>query len=187
VARVDIDGTHCVVAGTGYTGEDGLEIAVPVEGAETVWNSLVSHGCVPAGLGARDTLRLEAALPLHGHELGAGITPLQAGLEWVVSWTKQTFRGRAALLDEKERGPSRILRGVEIEGRRPARDGATVLDTAGNVLGAVTSGNFSPTLGHCIALALVSPEVVTGSEVSLDVRGSTLSGRIVPTPFVGRR
>jgi aminomethyltransferase len=187
VARVDVHGVPCVVAGTGYTGEDGVEIAVPVEHATRIWKMLLEAGCIPAGLGARDTLRLEAALPLHGHELGPGITPLQAGLEWVVAWSKDAFRGRAALHAEKERGVSRVLRGIEIDGRRPARDGTPVRDASGTTIGIVTSGNFSPTLGHCIALALVSPETAPGDVVTLDVRGSALPGRIVTTPFVGRR
>ena len=187
VARIEIEGAPCVVAGTGYTGEDGIEIAVPAEHAARLWDSLVGSGCVPAGLGARDTLRLEAALPLHGHELGAGITPLQAGLEWVVAWSKETFRGRAALLAEKQRGVARVLKGIEIDGRRPAREGTPVLDATGKVVGTVTSGNFSPTLGHCIALALVEPTTDVGTQVTLDVRGSALPGRVVTTPFVGRR
>lgn len=187
VARVSINSVDCIVAGTGYTGEDGIEIAVPVEAAASLWTALVSAGCTPAGLGARDTLRLEAALPLHGHELGPGITPLQAGLEWVVAWSKPTFRGRDALAAEKARGVSRILRGISVEGRRPAREGTTVSSTSGVSLGSVTSGNYSPTLGHCIALALLDPSVEVGDDVVLDVRGSSIAGQVTATPFVGRR
>ena len=91
------EGVACVAAGTGYTGEDGVECAVPVDAADALWTALLGAGVLPAGLGARDTLRLEAGLPLHGHELGPGITPLQAGLGWVVGWDKDEFRGRAAL------------------------------------------------------------------------------------------
>ena len=120
VARVVWHGLDMTVAGTGYTGEDGVECAVPVEAASDLWRAVLSAGVVPAGLGARDTLRLEAALPLHGHELGPGITPLQAGLGWVVAWGKPSFRGRDALAAEKERGVSRRLRGMRVEGRRPA-------------------------------------------------------------------
>ena len=116
-----------IVAGTGYTGEDGVEIHVPAADAPALWDAIVAAGITPAGLGARDTLRLEAALPLHGHELGAGITSLQAGLGWVVRWDKGDFRGRAPLEAERERGSRADCSGISIEGRRPARDGATVL------------------------------------------------------------
>ena len=112
---------------------------------------------MPAGLGARDTLRLEAALPLHGHELGPGITPLQAGLGWVVAWGKETFRGRAALAAERERGVHRHLVGIATEGRRPPRAECPIL-VDGEVVGVVTSGNFSPVLGHGIALGFVPPD-----------------------------
>ena len=104
VETIDWEGVACVVAGTGYTGEDGVEIAVPAARAPELWQALLSVGVTPAGLGARDTLRLEAGLPLHGHELGPGITTLQAGLGWVVSWDKGPFQGRDALAAEKERG-----------------------------------------------------------------------------------
>ena len=115
------------VAGTGYTGEDGVECAVPTEIAPEFWRAVVAAGVKPAGLGARDTLRLEAGLPLHGHELGAGITSLQAGLAWVVSWDKGPFRGREALEKERANGPHRRLRGLLAEGRRPPRNGDEVL------------------------------------------------------------
>lgn len=187
VRELDVCGYACVVAGTGYTGEDGIEIAVPRVGASEVWNALLSAGVIPAGLGARDTLRLEAGLPLHGHELGAGITPLQAGLEWVVAWGKEEFVGKDALLQEKAEGPLRRLFGISLEGRRPAREGTVVLDETGEELGVVTSGNFSPTLGHCIALAFLAPHVSQGQLVSLDVRGTLLDGRVVSTPFVTKK
>ncbi len=187
VRPVGMCGTECVVAGTGYTGEDGIEIAVPVVAAARVWEELLNAGIKPAGLGARDTLRLEAALPLHGHELGESITPLQANLEWVVSWSKETFRGRAALEREKSAGVPRRLVGISVDGRRPARDGTVVLDAHGGTVGTVSSGNFSPTLGHCVALAFVSPEVAVGDAVSLDVRGTLLAGVVVKTPFVAKK
>src|SRR5690606_32909442 len=127
VAEVEVLGQPCVVAGTGYTGEDGVEIAVPAAAAAKVWDAVVASGITPAGLGARDTLRLEAGLPLHGHELGPGITPLQAGLGWVVAWGKGDFQGYAPLAAERERGVARLLRGLEVEGRRPPRAGCAVL------------------------------------------------------------
>jgi aminomethyltransferase len=187
VREVEVCGYPCVVAGTGYTGEDGIEIAVPIDGAATVWNALLQAGVIPAGLGARDTLRLEAALPLHGHELGEGVTTLQAGLEWVVAWNKDQFRGRAALEAEKARGVARRLMGISIDGRRPARDGSPVLNSQGEQIGIVSSGNFSPTLGHCVALAFVNPATVVGDSVQLDVRGTMIPGTVVTTPFVAKK
>ena len=187
VQEVQVCGFSCVVAGTGYTGEDGIEIAVPNEGAAVVWNALIEAGAVPAGLGARDTLRLEAGLPLHGHELGEGITSLQAGLEWVVAWGKPDFFGKAALRKEKESGVSRRLVGISIAGRRPARDGTRVMDTNGKEIGFVSSGNFSPTLGHCVAMAFVVPSTNTGDVVSMDVRGTLIEGTVVATPFVEKK
>jgi aminomethyltransferase len=185
VAVVDWDGVALVAAGTGYTGEDGVELAVPAQDAARLWDAVLAAGVVPAGLGARDTLRLEAGLPLHGHELGPGITPLQAGLGWVVAWDKGEFRGRAALAAERERGVSRRLRGLAVDGRRPPRAGQQVL-VDGAPAGEVTSGNFSPTLGHGIALALLPPGLVDGAEVAIDVRGDRVAARVVPTPFVRR-
>jgi aminomethyltransferase len=132
VAEFDVAGVPCVVAATGYTGERGVEIAVPADAAVQVWDAVVAAGVVPAGLGARDTLRLEAALPLHGHELGAGITPLQAGLAWVVGWDKPDFRGRAALVAEREGGIGRELIGIATEGRRPARAECSVRTVSGD-------------------------------------------------------
>ena len=187
VEEVQVCGFSCVVAGTGYTGEDGIEIAVPNEGAAAVWNALREAGAIPAGLGARDTLRLEAGLPLHGHELGEGITSLQAGLEWVVAWNKPDFRGKSALASEKERGLARRLIGISIPGRRPARDGARVLDASGSDIGFVSSGNFSPTLGHCVAMAFVKPLTKVGDTVSMDVRGTLIPGAVVATPFVAKK
>lgn len=175
--------TTCVVAGTGYTGESGVEIAVPVEVAGSLWEALLEAGILPAGLGARDTLRLEAGYPLHGHELGPGITPLQAGLSWVVAWDKGQFQGRDALVAERDRGPARLLRGIATEGRRPPRADCDVL-VAGRRVGTTTSGNFSPVLGHGIALALIEPQLETGTDVTIDVRGVTLPGRLVALPFV---
>lgn len=183
VGRFTWNGAECLVAGTGYTGEDGVEIAVPADRATDLWDELLGAGFVPAGLGARDTLRLEAGLPLHGHELGAGITPLQAGLEWVVSWSKGDFPGRAALAAEKERGVKRRLRGLTVPGRRPPRDHQPVL-VDGQMVGEVSSGNFSPTLGHGIALAFLPPEMGPGSEVVVDARGTHLGATVVETPFV---
>ncbi len=213
VGTFTFGGEECVVAGTGYTGEDGVECAVPNHLAASFWDALLGAGISPAGLGARDTLRLEAGLPLHGHELGPGISTLEAGLGWVVSWTKGEFLGRTALDAQRTHGVPRRLVGIALEGRQPAREGATVLVRGSDqVLGSVTSGNFSPILDHAIALALVAntipdpegsagpkgadvterPEeragnaIANGLEVELDVRGRRLPGRIVTLPFVAK-
>jgi aminomethyltransferase len=178
-------GAACTVAGTGYTGEDGVEIAVPADAAGSLWNALEQAGVKPAGLGARDTLRLEAALPLHGHELGPGITPLQAGLGWVVAWDKGDFPGRDALVAERERGVHRRLIGIATPGRRPPRAGCPIV-VDGAAVGEVTSGNYSPVLEHGIALGFVPPDVSVGDQLVIDVRGSLLPGAAVATPFVSR-
>lgn len=183
VALCEWNGTRCTVAGTGYTGEPGFEIAVPADASASLWTALLDAGVTPAGLGARDTLRLESGLPLHGQELGAGITSLQAGLGWVVAWNKPEFAGKAAALAEREVGVSRRLFGIATEGRRPARTGCPVL-IDGVVAGEVTSGNFSPILGHGIALAFLPPTTAEGDTVSVDVRGKALAGHVVATPFV---
>jgi aminomethyltransferase len=186
VARVPWNDVTLTVAGTGYTGEDGVELSVPASHATELWDAVTAAGVVPAGLGARDTLRLEAGLPLHGHELGAGITPLQANLSWVVSWDKGPFRGRDALLAERETGPVRRLRGLVTDGRRPPREGSAVLRD-GEVVGEVTSGNFAPELGHGVALAFLPPETVADDELFVDVRGTHLPARVVSLPFVAKK
>jgi len=182
VADVLVAGAPCVVAGTGYTGEDGVEIAVPVAAATAVWEAVLASGVTPAGLGARDTLRLEAGLPLHGHELGPGITPLQAGLGWVVRWDKGDFRGRAPLEAERAGGPSRSLVGLRAPDRRPPRQGDAVLDD-GVVVGEVTSGNFSPVLGCGIALAFVEGGAAPGATLTLAGRGAERAVEVVELPF----
>ena len=182
VQVLELMGTVCVVAGTGYTGEDGLEIAVPVSAATELWNQLVNNGALPAGLGARDTLRLEAGLPLHGHELGSGMTSLQANLGWVLGWNKDEFQGKDAVQREKQAGVTKKLVGLFTEGRRPPREGSSILKD-GVVIGSVTSGNFSPMLEHGIALGFVQTHIEIGDEVTIDVRGTELPGRVVSYPF----
>jgi aminomethyltransferase len=186
VEEVDIDGYLCTVAGTGYTGEDGVECAAPLEAAPSLWAAILDAGIRPAGLGARDTLRLEAGLPLHGHELGAGITPLNAGLGWVVAWDKGDFPGRAALEAQRAAGVSPVLRGLRVEGRRPPRAEQAVL-REGVEVGRVTSGNFSPVLGCGIALALLEAGLETGEELVIDARGTELAATVVELPFVRSR
>jgi aminomethyltransferase len=190
VARFDVgsfpwQGTTCTVAGTGYTGEEGVECSVPAAAAGSFWQALVGEGVMPAGLGARDTLRLEAGLPLHGQDLGPGITPLQAGLGWVVGWDKGEFRGRAPLEREREAGPARRLRGLVAEGRQPPRHDDAVVSGDRRV-GTVTSGNFSPVLERGIALALIDTAagIGDGDELTLDVRGRRIPARVTTLPFV---
>ena len=184
VAQCTWGDQQCTVAGTGYTGEAGVEIAVPADVAMSLWDALAAAGATPAGLGARDTLRLEAGLPLHGHELGPGITSLQAGLGWVVAWDKPEFLGRAAALAERDSGIARRLFGIAVDGRRPPRAGC-VVSLDGVIAGEVTSGNFSPVLGHGIALAFLPPDAAEGQPVDIDLRGKTLVGHVVSVPFVG--
>jgi aminomethyltransferase len=184
VTRFEWHGAPCMAAGTGYTGEDGVELSVPASAAEAMWSAILEAGIVPAGLGARDTLRLEAGLPLHGHELGPGITPLQAGLGWVVGWDKGAFTGRAALEAERASGPSRRLRGLLAAGRQPPREGALVT-RGGEQVGAVTSGNFSPMLERGIAMAFVitASGLGDGDPVLIEQRGRSIEASLVRMPF----
>ena len=183
VIATEFEGMPGYAAGTGYTGEDGVELHVPTEAARAVWDRLMAAGLTPAGLGARDTLRLEAGLPLHGHELGPGITPLQAGLGWVVRFDKGDFRGAAPLRAERERGVTRRLRGLLAEDRQvPRADCPVLIDDA--AVGVVTSGNFSPILGRGIALAFLPPDVEDGTSVVIDVRGRSVHADVVKPPFV---
>jgi aminomethyltransferase len=184
VADFTWQGTHCLVAGTGYTGEDGVECLLPTDLAEEFWAAVQAAGITPAGLGARDTLRLEAGLPLHGHELGPGITPLQAGLGWVIGWDKGDFTGRAALVEEKANGPDRRLRGIVAETRQPLRDGSEV-QVEGRHVGVLTSGNFSPMRERGIGLALVDADaqLLDGDTVTIVQRGKELLANLVRPPL----
>lgn len=187
VAPFEWRGVRCLAAGTGYTGEDGVECAVPPESAADFWNAVTAAGFTPAGLGARDTLRLEAALPLHGHELGPGITSLQAGLAWVVAWDKPSgFPGRAALERERRSGPRRRLAGLVADGRQPPRAGATVVRD-GRPIGEVTSGNFSPVLERGIALAFLEPSCEIGAAVEVEARGRRIPASVCALPFVNKK
>ena len=177
-------GAQVVVAGTGYTGEDGVECAVPSGVATEFWAALVAAGATPAGLGARDTLRLEAGLPLHGHELGPGITPLDAGLSWVVAWDKPGgFTGRDALLAERQTGIRRVLRGVAGEGRQPLRAGYTAW-ADGLRRGELSSGNFSPVLQHGIGMCFLPPDLPDGAPLEIEARGRRIAAHVTRLPFV---
>jgi aminomethyltransferase len=182
--------TEVTVCRTGYTGEHGYELLVPADHAGELWDVLVDmgrdEGLRLCGLGARDTLRTEMGYPLHGHELGPDISPLQAGVAWAVGWSKPAFWGRSALLAERERGPVRLLRGLRASGRGIPRPGMAVVGADGARVGEVTSGTFSPTLRTGIALALVDTAagVPDGGELTVDVRGRPQPVHVVRPPFV---
>ena len=182
VEEIVRNGVECTVAGTGYTGEPGLEISIPAGDAAELWHAFAEAGATSAGLGARDTLRLEAGLPLHGQELGPDITPFQAGLGSVVAFDTD-FIGKDALLAEKDAGLSRRLVGIATEGRRPPRTGNPIVCN-GQQIGHVTSGNFSPILQHGIAMGFISRNLAIGDAVTIDIRGSEVTGSLVKLPFV---
>ncbi len=191
MAFVDLDGPAGVrVCRTGYTGEHGYELLVPAAEAPAVWDALLAAaeplGGLPCGLAARDTLRTEMGYPLHGQDLSADITPVQAGSGWAVGWGKPEFWGRAALLREKEEGPHRRLRGLRATARGVPRAGMAVVDPEGARIGVTTSGTFSPTLRTGIALALVDTAAGVGLDdtVAVDVRGRALPCTVVKPPFV---
>jgi aminomethyltransferase len=180
-------GQQCVISRTGYTGEDGVEIMIGKQHATALWEELVRRGAKPCGLGARDTLRLEAAMPLYGHELGEDIDPLQAGLAWAVKFDKGDFIGRDALLKRREDKTLPVRVGLELEGKRIAREGATVTAN-GQPVGRVTSGTFAPTLQKALAMAYVAPaQASAGTTLAVDVRGKPEAAKVVPLPFYKRK
>jgi len=185
-----VAGVRCLVSRTGYTGEDGFEIYLPAERTLSVWEELLrvgaEAGLLPVGLGARDTLRLEAGLMLHGNDIDTSVSPLEAGLSWVVKLDREDFLGRDALLRQHDAGVERRLIGFELLGRRIARHDAPVFEREAAV-GRVTSGTFSPTLGRPIGMALVSADRATiGRELEIEVRGKREAARVVELPFYRR-
>lgn len=184
----NVAGSACTVLRTGYTGEDGFELFVSKDRCEAIWGLLMEvggpHGIVPAGLGARDTLRLEAAMPLYGHELSRDVNPLEAGLGKFV-YLKKEFVGCEALRKVKEEGPRRTLVGLEVDGKRIPRQGAAVHHDGGRV-GVITSGTFSPSLKKTIALAYVEGEAPVGSSGRVDVRGKMQDVCVIDIPFYKR-
>jgi aminomethyltransferase len=180
-------GKGCVVSRTGYTGEDGLEIMASAAQAVELWEDLLARGVKPCGLGARDTLRLEAAMPLYGHELTEEIDPFQAGLPWAVKLDKGDFVGRDALLRRREDPTLRRRVGLELEGKRPAREGAKVLCDRREI-GHVTSGTLTPTLNKAVAMAYIDPQSAElGTTCEVDIRGKPASARVVKMPFYQRK
>jgi len=171
------------VARTGYTGEDGYEIMLPEKDASALWSRLLEAEVKPCGLGARDTLRLEAGMNLYGNDMDETISPLEAGLSWTVAWepAERDFIGRKAISKQKEQGVKNKLVGLVLEGKGVIRDHQKIF-VDGLEAGEVTSGSFSPTLSKAIAFARVAK--ATGDKCKVEMRGKQLDARVVKPPFV---
>lgn len=188
--RGEVSGIDALISRTGYTGEDGFEIMVAAGDTPALWDALMAAGANfglrPAGLGARDTLRLEAAMPLYDHELDAATNPIEAGLPRFVSLDKGDFNGREAMVTAKANGPAKRLVGFEMVGRGIPRGGYEVARD-GEVIGVVTSGTQSPTLGKAIGMAYVRPDyAAVGTDLDIIIRGQPVAARIVKRPFYKR-
>lgn len=185
-ASARYNGEPLLLARTGYTGEDGFELLVHAADAPALWDALLAageaHGLVPAGLAARDTLRLEAGMPLYGHELSLDTKPAQAGLGRVVAVDKEAFVGKDGVAAASD---ARVLVGLSAEGKRAGRAGYAVVADDGTVVGEITSGALSPTLGHPIAMAYIDPAAVSAS-LFLDVRGTKIPAVVTDLPFYRR-
>jgi aminomethyltransferase len=185
---VERDGGRVIVCRTGYTGERGYELVAPVAAAPALWDALLaaaaSYDGRACGLGARDTLRTEMGYPLHGQDLSLDITPVQARSGWAVGWDKPAFWGRDVLVQEKSNGARRLLWGLRSDARAIPRPHMAVNNAAGESVGQVTSGTFSPTLRTGIGLALLDRSVKEGDEVLVDVRGRPAQMTVVKPPFV---
>jgi aminomethyltransferase len=186
-----IAGIDTTIARTGYTGEDGVEIFCPWSAAPALWRALLEAGksveIRPVGLGARDTLRLEARLSLYGNDIDETTNPIEAGLAWTVKLDKPDFVGKQALEQVKRQGPTRKLAGFEMTGRGVARHGYPLLDAGGRQVGVCTSGAPSPTLGKNIGLGYLPPALAEpGSEILVDCRGKSVPALVVKTPFYKR-
>ena len=187
-SETNFKGSPLIVCRTGYTGEYGFELLPLWSDAEKIWDALVTEitardGRV-CGLGARDTLRTEMGYPLHGHELSLSITPIQASASWAVGMKKTSFWGKSICEKEKEVGPNRVLRALKSLDRGIPRAGMKVKNSKGEIVGEVTSGTFSPTLKHGIALALLTTDVEVGAQLNIDVRGRDSQCEVVKLPFV---
>lgn len=183
-------GKPVIVSRTGYTGEDGFELIVRAEEANRIWENLMmvgrDSGFAAVGLGARDTLRMEAGMPLYGHELDDQVDPISAGLKFACSLADRSFIGDQALRDIVESGPTRTRIGLIPEGKRPARDGCEVQSADGQPIGIVTSGGPSPTLGHPIAMAYVDTSHANDASFQIDIRGKTVNATKTKLPFYRR-
>jgi aminomethyltransferase len=189
IRRMTAFGVDCVISRSGYTGEDGFEISVPAEAAGQVWATLLADPAVkPIGLGARDSLRLEAGLPLYGHDLDETVSPVEAGLTFAINKNRREqrdFPGAARIVKELAEGPARVRVGLKVLEGAPAREGAEVADATGAVIGVVTSGGFSPSLRAGIALAFVPPaHAAPGTALKVIVRGKPQACEVVKLPFV---
>jgi aminomethyltransferase len=187
-AHVNIAGADVILCRTGYTGELGYELLPKAKDAVAVWDALVAaiaplDGLI-CGLGARDTLRTEMGYPLHGHELSLDISPVEASASWAVGWKKESFIGSDVLLSQKGGSAERKSVAIKSLDRGIPRAGMSVKNSKGEVIGEVTSGTFSPTLKHGIALALVSKDVAVGDQLIVDVRGRDSQSEVVKLPFV---
>jgi len=190
-ARLPLGGGEAIVARSGYTGEDGFEITLPDAQAADLWTRLLADDRVrPIGLGARDSLRLEAGMPLYGHDLGPDISPVEAGLPFVIAKRRRAagdFPGAPRILQELKDGPPRVRVALTVQGA-PAREGAQIAAADGAVIGVVTSGGFSPTLSAPIALGFAPPALSSpGTELQVIVRGKAQAAVVVPLPFVPHR
>ena len=183
----EFDGHSLLVSRTGYTGEDGFEVIINAQQGPPLWEQLIAAGALPCGLGCRDTLRLEAAMPLYGHELDESIDPLTAGLHFAVKLDAGDFIGREALLALRD-APTDLTRiGLALDGKRIAREGAQLFTNDGQNIGRVTSGTFSPTLEKPIAMGYIArSHSQPGSVVDVDIRGKRQPADIVPLPFYKR-
>jgi aminomethyltransferase len=182
----------CLVARTGYTGEDGVEVFVPAARTAQLWRDLLAKGAdlgvTPVGLGARDTLRTEMKYPLYGHEIDDTTNPYAAGLGWVVKPEKKDFIGREKILAGKEAGLPRKLVGLKMLERGIARQGYKLFAEDGKEIGVVTSGTPSPSLNENIGVAYLEKEWATvGKQINVDIRGRMVKAEIVPTPFVTKK
>jgi aminomethyltransferase len=185
-------GQNLWISRSGYTGEDGFEISVPAHAAAELADAITAHELAkPIGLGARDSLRLEAGLPLYGHDLDLKTTPVMAGLTFAINKRRRAeggFPGAIRILAELENGPVQKRVGFEVEGRQPVREGALVLDNEGNEVGKITSGGFSPSLQRPISMGYVASHLAEpGTALKLEQRGKLFEARVVPTPFVPHR
>ena len=192
VATHDLAGIPCLISRSGYTGEDGYEISVPADAAEKLARRLLAEPEVkPIGLGARDTLRLEAGLCLYGHDIDASTTPVEADLGFALAKRRREgggFLGADVILRQLRDGAARKRVGIKPEGRAPARDGTEIRDAGGAVIGKITSGGFGPSVDGPIAMGYVaSAHAAPGTALSLMVRGTPRPARVVPLPFVPHR